>query len=67
MNQFAFQQDTIEALVRKEKILQREVSPRHGYLFCPEVHVHLIPPYAGDVANPVGGVRGIISGQGSYL
>lgn len=33
----------------------------------PHVHVHLIPRYADDVANPVGGVRNIIPGQGSYL
>jgi diadenosine tetraphosphate (Ap4A) HIT family hydrolase len=30
------------------------------------VHVHLIPRYAGDVANPVGGVRNIIPGCGHY-
>jgi diadenosine tetraphosphate (Ap4A) HIT family hydrolase len=30
------------------------------------VHVHLIPRYAGDVAEPVGGVRNIIPGRGRY-
>src|SRR5262245_42755182 len=30
------------------------------------VHVHLIPRYAGDVADPVGGVRNIIPGRGRY-
>jgi diadenosine tetraphosphate (Ap4A) HIT family hydrolase len=30
------------------------------------VHVHLIPRYAGDVADPVGGVRSIIPGKGRY-
>jgi diadenosine tetraphosphate (Ap4A) HIT family hydrolase len=30
------------------------------------VHLHLIPRYAGDVANPVGGVRNIIPGRGPY-
>jgi diadenosine tetraphosphate (Ap4A) HIT family hydrolase len=30
------------------------------------VHVHLIPRYAGDVANPIGGVRNVIPGQGPY-
>jgi diadenosine tetraphosphate (Ap4A) HIT family hydrolase len=30
------------------------------------VHIHLIPRYAGDVADPVGGVRNIISGRGRY-
>ncbi len=28
----------------------------------PHVHIHLIPRYAGDVENPVGGVRNIIPG-----
>jgi diadenosine tetraphosphate (Ap4A) HIT family hydrolase len=32
----------------------------------PHVHVHLIPRYPGDVANPVGGVRNIIPGRGRY-
>jgi diadenosine tetraphosphate (Ap4A) HIT family hydrolase len=30
------------------------------------VHVHLIPRYAGDVAEPVGGVRNVIPGRGRY-
>jgi diadenosine tetraphosphate (Ap4A) HIT family hydrolase len=30
------------------------------------VHVHLIPRYAGDVADPVGGVRNVIPGRGRY-
>jgi diadenosine tetraphosphate (Ap4A) HIT family hydrolase len=30
------------------------------------VHVHLIPRYAGDVADPVGGVRNILPGMGRY-
>lgn len=30
------------------------------------VHVHLIPRYAGDVANPVGGVRNVLPGRGPY-
>ncbi|MGA0892621.1 MAG: HIT family protein [Burkholderiaceae bacterium] len=29
-------------------------------------HVHLIPRRKGDVPNPRGGVRGIISGKGDY-
>ena len=31
------------------------------------LHVHLIPRYAGDVPNPVGGVRGVIPGKSDYL
>lgn len=30
------------------------------------VHIHLIPRYSGDVANPVGGVRNVIPGRGGY-
>jgi diadenosine tetraphosphate (Ap4A) HIT family hydrolase len=30
------------------------------------VHVHLIPRYANDVLDPVGGVRNIIPGRGRY-
>jgi diadenosine tetraphosphate (Ap4A) HIT family hydrolase len=29
-------------------------------------HVHLIPRRNGDVADPVGGVRGVIPGQANY-
>ena len=31
------------------------------------LHVHVIPRYAGDVADPVGGVRNVIPGRGNYL
>jgi diadenosine tetraphosphate (Ap4A) HIT family hydrolase len=30
------------------------------------VHIHLIPRYAGDVADPTGGVRNVIPGRGRY-
>jgi diadenosine tetraphosphate (Ap4A) HIT family hydrolase len=29
-------------------------------------HIHLIPRYRGDVANPTGGVRNLIPGKGAY-
>jgi diadenosine tetraphosphate (Ap4A) HIT family hydrolase len=29
-------------------------------------HIHLIPRYEGDVANPRGGVRNVIPGKGDY-
>jgi diadenosine tetraphosphate (Ap4A) HIT family hydrolase len=29
-------------------------------------HVHLIPRSAGDVEDPVGGVRNVIPGRGNY-
>ncbi len=30
------------------------------------LHIHLIPRYLGDVANPKGGIRGIIPTMGNY-
>lgn len=30
------------------------------------LHVHLIPRYAGDVDDPMGGVRGVIPGKRRY-
>ncbi len=32
----------------------------------PHVHIHLIPRYVGDVAEPRGGVRGVIPHKRSY-
>lgn len=32
----------------------------------PHVHIHIIPRYAGDVAEPRGGVRGVIPSKRSY-
>jgi len=29
-------------------------------------HMHVIPPYKGDVPNPMGGVRGVIPSKQSY-
>jgi diadenosine tetraphosphate (Ap4A) HIT family hydrolase len=31
------------------------------------LHIHLIPRYQGDVADPRGGVRHLIPGKGNYL
>lgn len=30
------------------------------------MHLHLIPRYCGDVADPTGGVRNVIPGKGKY-
>ena len=30
------------------------------------IHIHLIPRYSGDMPNPIGGVRNIISCKGTY-
>ncbi len=32
----------------------------------PHLHVHVIPRRAGDIADPTGGVRGVIPGQANY-
>ena len=32
----------------------------------PHVHIHLIPRYEGDVVDPRGGVRGVISSRQKY-
>ena len=32
----------------------------------PHLHVHLIPRYVDDVADPRGGVRGVIAGKQKY-
>jgi diadenosine tetraphosphate (Ap4A) HIT family hydrolase len=32
-----------------------------------QLHIHLIPRYAGDVADPRGGIRHVIAGRGNYL
>jgi diadenosine tetraphosphate (Ap4A) HIT family hydrolase len=33
----------------------------------PHLHVHVIPRYRGDVADPRGGVRHVMPGKGNYL
>ncbi|EAQ80596.1 putative hydrolase [Blastopirellula marina DSM 3645] len=33
----------------------------------PHVHIHVIPRYRGDTADPRGGVRHVIPGKGNYL
>jgi superfamily II DNA or RNA helicase/diadenosine tetraphosphate (Ap4A) HIT family hydrolase/HKD family nuclease len=33
----------------------------------PHVHIHVIPRYAGDMADPRGGVRHVIPNKGNYL
>lgn len=33
----------------------------------PHLHIHMIPRYKGDVENPTGGIRNIITGKGDYL
>ena len=33
----------------------------------PHLHIHVIPRYHGDVADPRGGIRHVIPGKGNYL
>lgn len=33
----------------------------------PHLHIHVIPRYRGDVADPRGGIRHVIPGKGNYL
>lgn len=65
-----------ELLHQCKQILDEEYSP-DGYnigMNCGEYagqtifhcHVHLIPRYKGDVAEPRGGVRGVIPAKRSY-
>ena len=67
----------IHELILKEKEKLSEDTSIEGYnigVNCGEVagqtvfhcHIHLIPRRKGDVKNPRGGVRHIISGKGDY-
>jgi diadenosine tetraphosphate (Ap4A) HIT family hydrolase len=58
------------------RLLERDYAPQ-GYNLginigsvagqtIPHVHLHLMPRYAGDVANPRGGVRGVIPARQNY-
>ena len=67
------QMAVVELLNRARELMQSRHSP-DGYNIgvndCRaagqarmHVHVHLIPRYAGDVANPAGGIRCVLSGN----
>ena len=70
--------NAVNALMREQKeLLERADASIEGFnigMNCGEVagqsvfhcHVHLIPRRRGDVANPRGGVRHVISGKGDY-
>ena len=70
--------NAINQLIKRQKKLLDETDPTiDGYnvgINCGEsagqtvfhCHVHLIPRRKGDVENPRGGVRHVISGKGSY-
>jgi len=69
----AEEQSAVNSLLREaQQRIERDHSP-DGYNIGVNVgkaagqsrmhvHVHLIPRYAGDVANPAGGIRCVLSG-----
>lgn len=50
--------------IEKFKKLNRSLTAAGQSIF--HCHVHLIPRYTGDVANPRGGVRGVIPERQNY-
>lgn len=63
-------------LVAAKLAVEAELAP-HGYNIgindgaaagqtVPHLHIHLIPRYAGDVADPRGGVRWVIADKADY-
>lgn len=70
------QQDAMALIEQLKLMLDQKHSP-DGYnigMNCGEVagqtiphaHIHLIPRYRGDLANPRGGVRGVIPAKQNY-
>ena len=68
------EQGAVLALLRQAKELIQATHAPDGYNIGVNVgraagqsrmhvHVHLIPRYAGDVPNPVGGIRCVLSGK----
>jgi superfamily II DNA or RNA helicase/diadenosine tetraphosphate (Ap4A) HIT family hydrolase/HKD family nuclease/SOS-response transcriptional repressor LexA len=76
----ADEQQALMALVGEVKaLLDEQLDPKpDGYNVgfnagaaagqtVPHVHVHVIPRYTNDMADPRGGVRHVIPGKGNYL
>jgi superfamily II DNA or RNA helicase/diadenosine tetraphosphate (Ap4A) HIT family hydrolase/HKD family nuclease len=74
------EQAALMALVKESKrLLDLQLSPKpDGYNVgfnsggaagqtVPHVHIHVIPRYLGDMADPRGGVRHVIPDKGNYL
>src|SRR5882672_5053064 len=68
------QSSVLGLLNQAQRLVQNDHSP-DGYNNCVNVgkaagqsrmhvHVHLIPRYAGDVADPRGGIRCVLAGRG---
>jgi diadenosine tetraphosphate (Ap4A) HIT family hydrolase len=71
------EQQALLALLRKARYIVDGQHAPQGYNIganvgaiagqtIPHVHVHLIPRYAGDVADPRGGVRAVIPHRQRY-
>ncbi len=69
-------EDCYEIIKEVKKYIDKNFSPdgynvgvnegRAAGRTIDHLHIHLIPRYAGDVKNPVGGVRNIIPEKGDY-
>ena len=70
------QRELLEAIEHVRLILEKQFSPS-GYNIGMNVgaaagqtvfhlHLHVIPRYAGDVADPTGGIRNVIPGKANY-
>jgi hypothetical protein len=46
--------------------MQENWTVRSRHTESRSIDMHLIPRRIGDVSNPIGGVRNIIAGKGSY-
>jgi diadenosine tetraphosphate (Ap4A) HIT family hydrolase len=65
----------LSLLNRAQRLIQKQHAPdgynigvnigKAGGQSRMHVHVHLIPRYAGDVANPQGGIRCVLAGRSS--
>ncbi len=71
------EQNAIAKAIQKAKLLIDEEFSPDGYNIgvnngeaagqsIKHLHVHLIPRYQGDVANPKGGVRWVIANKANY-
>ena len=68
--------DAFDLIRQVKDIVQQEFEPQAFNIGvnCGEAagqtvfhaHIHIIPRYRGDVANPRGGVRNIILDKGNY-